>query len=43
MENNYQYMSCRGAQDYKGGASGDAADRNFKDQSRVKYYKNYEP
>lgn len=41
MENNYQYMSCRSAMDYKGGACGDSADRNHK-QGRVKYYKNFE-
>ena len=42
MENNYQYLKCRSVSDYKGGAGGDRIDRNLKDQSKIRNYKNLE-
>ena len=42
MEKNYQYFKCRSVVENKGGASGDAADRDHKDPKRVKNYRNFE-
>ena len=42
MENNYQYFKCRSVSDYKGGATGDGADRDHLHPKRVKNYRNFE-
>jgi len=42
VEQDYQYFKCRSASDYKGGANGDKIDRDHRQTSHVKYYKNFE-